>query len=352
MPKIVRAKPLAQKISDKIREQLESNHVSLGDILRSERELAIQYKVSRKTIRSALSILVQEGYVISKERQGYQVKKSIANNEKNQLIAYVLGTTTKHWEMDSYSLETWNQIQKAALSTEKSVFALAKEDLSSTQIKDRLLKHKVKGVIVNADDPEIPIEINEAGIPLVMIDTASPSLESVNQNNFEGAYQLTNHLIKKGCKNIVWMGRHLDLLQGKERLGGYMTALHSVGIKSKETNIICSTPEKTKLLSLSKICNGPDKIDGIAIMWPQLITEVCEHLLNFKTKPQLALWWGGNPTIKETYKNKFNTESLPPGVHWNLSDLARAAILKLDDRIRNPNNPTTRTMVSTYFYEH
>ncbi|PCJ56491.1 MAG: hypothetical protein COA79_18800 [Planctomycetota bacterium] len=348
MPKIIRSKSLAEKTADKLRAQLEGNNVSLGDILCSERELALQYKVSRKTIRSSLSMLVQEGFVVSLDRKGYQVKKPTVGTDKSQLIAYVLGTETRHWEMDAYSHEAWSQVQKSALSMGKNVFALAKEDMSASQICERLLQHQVKGVIVNADDPEIPLELNKAGIPLVMIDTASPKLESVNQDNFNGAYQLTNHLVENGCKNIAWMGRHLELIQGQERLGGYLSALHIAGLKSNKTHIISSVPDKTKLESLKKLSKDSKAIDGLVIMWPQLIEEVVDYLSENKIHLELAVWWGGNPEIKDICKKKFKKQKVPAGVHWNVCDLAESAILKLDERIRNPEKPIGRTMVSMH----
>lgn len=351
MPKIIRSKSLAYKIANKIRLQLESNKTSLGDLLCSERELSMQYKVSRKTIRASLSILVQEGFVVSVNRQGYQVKKTSDAIENNQLIAYVLGTDSRHWELGSYFHETWNYIQKYALSKGKNVFALAKEDMSAAQICERLIKHQVKGVIVNADDSDIPLELNKAGIPLVLIDTASSELESVNQNNFDGAYQMTNHLIKLGCKNIVWMGRHLELIQGQERLGGYLTALHNGGLKLNQSNIISSLPEKTKLESLHKLCMGNNAIDGIVIMWPQLIEEVVNSLSKIEKKPEVVAWWGGYSEVKKLYKSNLKQYKSLPGVHWNTNELAEMAILKLEERILYPAKSPTRTMVPLYFTE-
>ena len=351
MPKIIRSKSLAYQIANKIRLQLESNKTSLGDLLCSERELSLQYKVSRKTIRASLSILVQEGFVVSVKRQGYQVKKTTELADNNHLIAYVLGTDSRHYELGSYFHETWSDIQKFALSKGNNIFALAKEDMSAAQICERLLKHQVKGVIVNADDSDIPLELNKAGIPLVLIDTATSTLESVNQNNFDGAYQMTDHLIKKGCKNIAWMGRHLELIQGQERLGGYLAALHNGGLKLNQSNIISSLPDKTNLESLHKLCKGNNAIDGIVIMWPQIIEEVVNSLSTTEKKPEVVAWWGGFSEVKKQYKSNLKQYKSLAGVHWNTAELAEMAIIKLEERIQFPNKSPTRTLVPLYFTE-
>lgn len=62
--------PLYQQLSDEIKEQIILGKLKAGDRLMTEAELSQQYEVSRITVRKAIELLVDEGYVMRKQGIG------------------------------------------------------------------------------------------------------------------------------------------------------------------------------------------------------------------------------------------------------------------------------------------
>ncbi len=60
--------PLYQQLSDEIKTQISEGKLKAGDRLMTEAEFSQQYEVSRITVRKAIELLVDEGYVM--RRQG------------------------------------------------------------------------------------------------------------------------------------------------------------------------------------------------------------------------------------------------------------------------------------------
>ena len=68
--KPIEKKSLYLKISDAIYRYIQMNNLQPGDKLPSENELSAQYGVSRQTVRKALEILQNEGYIYAEHGRG------------------------------------------------------------------------------------------------------------------------------------------------------------------------------------------------------------------------------------------------------------------------------------------
>jgi GntR family transcriptional regulator len=53
--------PLYHQLAQVLREQINNGHFSSGDELPSERELTLQFNVSRNTVRQAMELLNRDG---------------------------------------------------------------------------------------------------------------------------------------------------------------------------------------------------------------------------------------------------------------------------------------------------
>lgn len=74
--------------------------------------------------------------------------------------------------------------------------------------------------------------LHEKGLPIVLFDRVTNEIEthSVIVDNFKGAYEATEHLIKNGYKKIAALANSEFLSITTERLAGYKEALLSHGI--------------------------------------------------------------------------------------------------------------------------
>jgi len=79
-------------------------------------------------------------------------------------------------------------------------------------------------------------KLHDRGLPIVFFDRITEEMKThkVSANNFNGAYQATEHLIDSGFKRIahVTVASHLSIT--KERLAGYKAALADHGIPFDE----------------------------------------------------------------------------------------------------------------------
>ena len=90
------------------------------------------------------------------------------------------------------------------------------------------------GVIVSSmlmDDPII-LSLHESKMPFMLVGR-HPTLDVnyVDIDNFEGAFEGTNYLIKCGCQRIATITGPQNMIAGFDRYRGYCEALESSGIK-------------------------------------------------------------------------------------------------------------------------
>ena len=67
--------PLYMQLKNIIKGKIDSGEIGINDKIPSEAELAEQYEVSRITVRSALSELVTDGYLVKKQGKGTYASK-------------------------------------------------------------------------------------------------------------------------------------------------------------------------------------------------------------------------------------------------------------------------------------
>jgi LacI family transcriptional regulator len=80
-------------------------------------------------------------------------------------------------------------------------------------------------------------KLHDKGLPIVFFDRITEEMQThkVIANNFNGAYQATEHLIKSGFKRIAHLTIASHLSITKERLAGYKAALADYKIPFDET---------------------------------------------------------------------------------------------------------------------
>lgn len=118
--------------------------------------------------------------------------------------------------------------------------------------------------------------LTESNIPLVLFDRdcEGMNVDKVFVDEYSGAFQAVEHLIKSGCRRIAHIAGPPSLSTAKHRLGAYKDALKNYGIPVREEYIVESVgfaPEHgidptKKLLALP---HPPDAVftinDGVAI---------------------------------------------------------------------------------------
>ena len=143
-------------------------------------------------------------------------------------------------------------------------------EVSNTQY---LASRSVDGLLVSLSTETTDLshlnKLHDRGLPIVFFDRITEEMQThkVIANNFNGAYQATEHLIQSGFKRIahVTISSHLSIT--KERLAGYKAALADHQIPFDESlvkyckygGLIFSETEQA-IDSLIRLKKGPDAI--------------------------------------------------------------------------------------------
>ncbi len=238
---------IAKELSVELRQMQKLGKLRLP----SEAELCSKYSCSRQTIRSALSLLEENGVIVKKKGSGsYLAQSSSLSREvaviipdKNEYIFPEIVRDIQHTLSEKgYSTRTY--------STD-GLF------LNERGILSQLLENPPSGIIMEAQNNSLAChntdllrQIEENGIPLVYLHCAYNSpLNSpcVTQDNFGGAYQLIKHLAVKGHKNIAGIMKCNDT-RGVERYAGCVQASLDLGLDFREDNYYWFSSEDRRML--------------------------------------------------------------------------------------------------------
>ncbi|HBK83057.1 MAG TPA: LacI family transcriptional regulator [Flavobacterium sp.] len=107
-------------------------------------------------------------------------------------------------------------------------------------------------------------EILNSGTPIVMFDRVTDEIkcDKVIVDDFDSAYDATNHLIKLGCKKIVLLSSIDNTSVGKLRLDGFKKAISSLNSNYNDNFLISENDVETVEIKLKKLLST-DNIDGI-----------------------------------------------------------------------------------------
>lgn len=113
---------------------------------------------------------------------------------------------------------------------------------------DDLVTHDIAGLIIApvSDGSKSHLEgLRKSGLPIVLFDRTIAGFESdsVSMENTESAEILTNHLLKLGHTNIVFVSDSLEVSTGRERRAGFDSAMQHAGIEVREDMIVTTTAD-------------------------------------------------------------------------------------------------------------
>jgi DNA-binding LacI/PurR family transcriptional regulator len=107
----------------------------------------------------------------------------------------------------------------------------------------KLLKIQVDAVLVSPASETKNFDhfrtLQKNNIPVVIFDRDCPGLEAdkILVDDYAGAFQAVEYLIKSGCKKIAHLGGPLNLSTTKHRLQGYLDALENAKIPVRQEYI-------------------------------------------------------------------------------------------------------------------
>ncbi|MFC2139713.1 GntR family transcriptional regulator [Bacteroidota bacterium] len=223
-------------------EQIEQGVFKPGDKIPTEAEFVQMAGLARATIRQAIQNLVNMGYLNRKRKLGTFVLNRELETHNQTMVGLLVPDIRA-----GYAPELARGAEDEASNNKQSLILCSTDDLfiKAEFHADRLIENSVAGVIfvpTAASDEKnrfIVEKFRNKNIPVVLADRniADVKLDHVTTDNFDGAYTLTEYLIKKGHKNIAVTLSTLYSTE-RDRLKGFKQAMSDNGLSISPSIIV------------------------------------------------------------------------------------------------------------------
>jgi DNA-binding LacI/PurR family transcriptional regulator len=185
------------------------------------------------------------------------------------------------------------------------------------------------------------------GIPLVFFDRICEDIEAsqVLTDNYEIAFEGTEHLIQQGCKRIAFIAGPQHLFNSRNRFLGYLDALKKHDLPVQEAYIIHSHYRSDKVEEYTRyLINLPVKPDGIFAINDYAAIEMM-HVMKksgIRIPEDIAVLGFNNENIGRFVEPSLSTIDQPA------HDMGAAAAEILINHIRHQELPPERRIVKSH----
>lgn len=270
-----------------LKEKILSGEIQPGEKIPSENILAAQYQVSRQTVRKAIAIMENEGYVYAEHGRGTFCTELVRHKHESGNIAVV---TT--YLSDYIFPQVIRGIDKILTREGYSIILKNTRNSRTQEIRclQELLQKDIDGVIIEPSKSQIYCKhtelfakFQEFQIPCVFIQGCYEQMKQQPQvlmDDCKGGYLITRHLIGLGHRNIIGVFK-ADDTQGQNRHKGYAKALGEAGIAYDPEKVIWFHTEDRTVHPYEKICQMIREtavMDGIVCYNDQIAWEVIRAL--------------------------------------------------------------------------
>ena len=172
-------KKLSNKIVRDIKQKILTGALRTGDRLPAERELAENYKVSRITIRNAISRLVYLGFLQTMPQSG----TFIADFKKNASIELLVDIISSNEDVDKSILIEFLEIRRVFES-----YAAGRAVIRMNDANRKALKEMVSSMIEQKKKPDQLVEL-DYNIHSLLMELAENNVLQLLFNSFKPVYQ-------------------------------------------------------------------------------------------------------------------------------------------------------------------
>lgn len=208
-------------------------------------------------------------------------------NRKTNIIGIIVPEMVHHFFSSVIS-----GIEESAMAAGYNVMIFQSNESYDREVLNvqSLISSRVDGALVSISKESKKFghfrEFMDNDTPLVFFDRAPEELDSdrVIVDDFGGALDATEYLIKTGCKRIAHFAAPQHLQIGYKRQRGYITALEKNGIKVDDELIVKCDTHAEAIEITPKIMNLPNPPDAIFTVNDMTATGVLKALKRMNLK--------------------------------------------------------------------
>ena len=338
------------RLAEDLRGMILEGKIQAGEQLPSENVLSARYQISRHTVRKALSILENEGYIYAEHGKGTFCSELVRHTKTSRNIAVV---TTY---LSDYIFPRVIQGIDGVMA-ENGYTILLKNTRNSRKAEARcleeLLQKDIEGLIIEPSKSEIFCKhvslyarLEQYGIPYVFIQGCFAQMKDkpkVKMDDCQGGYLLAKHLVTTGHKRILGVFK-ADDMQGRQRHRGFVRALQEAGMLYDPDDIIWFHTEDRAVkpfAAMQELVRQGREFDAVVCYNDQIAIEVIKALeeCQVDVPGQVSVTGYDNSFIAENSRIKLTTIAHP---QEKLGELAAKLLL---DLIQNPGGTPRESQI-------
>lgn len=231
-----------ETLSEQLTEQISRNLQQGITALPTEAQLAEQYRVSRQTVRAALSLLRKKGLIESRQGSG-SYATGLSPNVSENLIPILIASSQEYiyphllTDIRSSFSDKGYQLQVCPTDNDTS---------KERQILLSLLDTAPRGLIVEGSKSALPTpnadlyeKLKSGGTHLLFLHNKYDAFADeicIKDDNYYGGYRLASHLADLGHTSIAGFFK-IDDKQGPERYLGAASCLRDLGLELADSHV-------------------------------------------------------------------------------------------------------------------
>lgn len=278
------------KLMGYIKEEIIMGRIKPGDQIPSENTLAEKLSLSRHTVRKAISMLVNEGYLYTEHGRGTyctdRSRKRVDSRNVGVITTYISEYIFPKviQGIDSVLSGSGYSIMLKNTNNDTNKEARCLEDMLQKNVEGLIIEPTKSALFSN--NLKFYEALDNHHIPYIFIHGCYQQLEEkscVLLDDAKGMYSIVEYLAGLGHKKIVGIFK-ADDTQGLERHKGYAKALSDAGVTYNPDNIIWFHTEDQNVKPYNEIKRYLEEkrdIDAIACYNDQIAFKVFELLNSF-----------------------------------------------------------------------
>lgn len=232
---MAKIEPLYKLIYATLRKQILTGIFPYGSRVPSEKELAIQFQVSRITSKRALNELAKDGYIERFAGKGsFVIFKQLLKGE-TYAVSLVL-PFFKNAGLEEYTQGIADYLKP--LPFQLTLHTSQKDVKKQRTLVETLSKETCNGIILYPEVPENLIDLvynlylDDFPIILLDRDLFDLPIPVISSTNLTGGYEATLHALEEGHRKILFfsLASLFESSAVKNRYLGYLKALHEYAI--------------------------------------------------------------------------------------------------------------------------
>lgn len=258
------------EISRHLLSEIAGGKYEVAGRLPSEAQLVKQFKVSRPTAARALRDLEAEGLIERRAGSGTYLRSTSAQRSSSRIFGLLVPglASTEIFQIICGEIASLARVRDFGVLWGGSTNPLEDTDASlehAEELCQQFISRKLSGVFFapaeltpdqGAANRKLAESLRDAGLPVVLIDRdlvgypGRSDFDLVGIDNLAGGYLLAEHLIKLGCKKIIFVARPFSAPTVDARIAGVREALVRHGIEPEPNWVRTGDPTDVKFVRL------------------------------------------------------------------------------------------------------